>query len=79
MANTATTLGNLGVTGQQLQQDIYDKEYQNQMQQYLQPYQQLQFQAGLLGGVAPSYFQNPASQQGNPLLAGIGALSGYLS
>jgi hypothetical protein len=79
MTNTATTLGNLGVTGQQLQQDIYDKQYQNQMQQYLQPYQQLKFQAGLLGGVAPSYFQNPASQQGNPLLAGIGALGGYLS
>jgi hypothetical protein len=79
MANTATTLGQLGTTGQQLQQNIYDKQYQNQMAQYLQPYEELKFQAGLLGGVAPSYFQNPATQQGNPLLAGIGALSGYLS
>ena len=79
MANTATTLGQLGTTGQELQQSIYDREYQNRMRQYSQPYEELRFQAGLLGGVAPSYFQNPASQQGNPLLAGIGALSGYLS
>jgi Spy/CpxP family protein refolding chaperone len=57
MANTATTLGNLGVTNQAMQQNIYDKQYQNQMAQYLQPYQQLQFQAGLLAGVAPSYYE----------------------
>jgi hypothetical protein len=79
MANTATTLGNIGVTGTQFQQDIYDKQYQNQMAQYLQPYQQLQFQAGLLAGAAPSFMNNPASPQGNPLLAGIGTLTGYLS
>ena len=77
MANTASTLGKLGLTGQQAQQSIFDKEYQNQMAQYLQPYQQLQFQAGLLGGAAPSFMTGPTTQQGNPLLAGIGALAGY--
>ena len=78
-ANLATTLSQLGVTETAAQQQAAQQAYQNQLAQYMQPYQQLQFQAGLLGGVAPSYFQSPASEQGNPLLAGIGALGGYLS
>jgi len=78
-ANLATTLSQLGVTETAAQQQAAQQAYQNQLAQYMQPYQQLQFQAGLLGGVAPSYLQSPASEQGNPLLAGIGALGGYLS
>jgi hypothetical protein len=42
-------------------------------------WKQLRFQAGLLAGAAPSFMNNPASPQGNPLLAGIGTLTGYLS
>jgi len=78
MANTATTLGQLGLAGQQAQQSIFDKEYQNQIAQYMQPYDQLTYMSGLLGGAAPSFMRNPATEQGNPLLAGIGALGGFL-
>lgn len=76
-ANLATTLSQLGVTETQAQQQAANQTFQNQMAQYTQPYQQLSFQSGLLGGVSPAYLQNPATTAGNPLLAGIGALGGY--
>ena len=76
-ANVATTLSQLGVTETAAQQQAAQQAYQNQLAQYMQPYQQLQFQAGLLGGAAPSFMQSPATSMGNPLLAGIGALGGY--
>ncbi len=47
------------------------------MSQFQQPYQQLSFQAGLLGGAAPSFMQASAPGMGNPLLQGISALGGY--
>ena len=77
MANTAATLGQLGTTEQTLNQNVFDKEYANQLAQYSQPYEQLRFQAGLLAGAAPSFLSAPTTQMGNPLLAGIGALGGY--
>jgi len=76
-ANLATTLSQLGVTETAAQQQAAQQAYQNQLAQYMQPYQQLQFQAGLLGGAAPSFMAGPTSTAGNPLLAGIGALGGY--
>ena len=76
-ANLATTLSQLGVTETAAQQQAAQQAYQNQMAQYLQPYQQLNFMGGILGGAAPSFMQSPASYQGNPLLQGIGALAGY--
>jgi hypothetical protein len=76
-ANLATTLSQLGVTETAAQQQAAQQAYQNAMAQYQQPYQQLSFQAGLLGGAAPSFMQAPTTSMGNPLLAGIGALGGY--
>ena len=78
-ANVATTLSQLGVTETAAQQQAAQQAYQNQMAQYMQPYQQLSFMGNLLGGAAPSFMQAPTSTAGNPLLAGIGALGGYLS
>jgi len=77
-ANLATQLSQLGVTETAAQQQAAQQAYQNQLAQYMQPYQQLQFQSQLLGGAAPSFMYKPATQQGNPLLAGIGALGGYV-
>jgi len=77
MANTAATLGNLGVTGQQQQQNIYDLEYRNRMSQYMDPYNRLGFVGNILSGVPTGYMQSQAPYGGNPLLAGIGALAGY--
>lgn len=76
-ANLATTLSQLGVTETAAQQQAAQQAYQNALAQYMQPYQQLQFQAGLLGGAAPSFMTAPTTSAGNPLLAGIGALGGY--
>ena len=48
------------------------------MAQYRQPYDQLTFQAGLLGGAAPAFMALWATPgMGNPLLQGISALGGY--
>ena len=77
MANTAATLGNLGVTGQQQLQDIYNLQYQNQMNQFKQPYEQLNFMSGILSGIPQGFMQNAIQPQGNPLLAGIGALANF--
>lgn len=77
MANTATTLGNLGVTGQQAQQDIYNRQYQNELAQYMDPYNRLNFMSGILSGIPQGFMQNAIQPQGNPLLAGIGALANY--
>jgi hypothetical protein len=77
-ANLASTLSQLGVTETAAQQQAAQQAYQNQLAQYMQPYQQLGFQADLLGGVSPAYLQSPATTAGNPLLAGIGALGGFL-
>lgn len=77
LANTAATLGNLGVTGQQQQQDIYNLQLQNQMNQFKQPYEQLNFMSGILSGIPQGFMQNAVAAQGNPLLAGIGALGNF--
>jgi hypothetical protein len=47
------------------------------MAQFQQPYQQLSFQAGLLGGAAPAFMSPATPGMGNPLLQGISALGGY--
>jgi len=41
----AKGLSSLGVTQQQLQQDIFDRQQRNQMAQYMQPFQALEFQS----------------------------------
>ena len=71
----ASTLSSLGVTEQQAQQAQYNQQLQNQMARFMQPYQALQFQSGLVSqfpSMPSSFFEQ--SQGGNPLLAGIGAL-----
>ena len=77
LANTAATLGNLGVTGQQQLQDIYNLQQANQMAQFRQPYEQLNFMSGILSGIPQGFMQNAIQPQGNPLLAGIGALADF--
>lgn len=72
VGNLATTLSSLGITEQQAQQSQFNQAYQNALNQYLQPFQALQFQSGLVQG-APTMPTTPVSM-GNPLLAGIGAL-----
>ena len=71
----ASTLSSLGVTEQQAQQSAYNQQLQNQMARFMQPYQALQFQSGLVSQfpTLPGDFFGQ-SQGGNPLLAGIGAL-----
>ena len=76
-ANLATQLSQLGVTQTAADQQAAQTAYQNAMSQFQQPYQQLSFQAGLLGGAAPSFMQASAPGMGNPLLQGISALGGY--
>jgi len=71
----ASTLSSLGITEQQAQQAQYNQQLQNQMARFMQPYQALQFQSGLVSqfpSMPSSFFEQ--SQGGNPLLAGIGAL-----
>ena len=70
----AKGLSSLGVTQQQLQQDIFDRQQRNQMAQYMQPFQALEFQSGLVKGF-PTLGAGFAPQQTNPLLAGIQALT----
>jgi hypothetical protein len=76
-ANLATQLSQLGVTETAAQQQAAQQAYQNQMAQYQQPYQQLSYQAGLLGGAAPAFMSPTTPGMGNPLLQGISALGGY--
>ena len=75
--NMATTLSQLGVTETSANQTAAQNAFNNQMLQFQQPYNQLSFQSGLLGGAAPSFMAPPTSQMGTPLLQGIGALGGY--
>ena len=76
-ANLATQLSQLGVTETAAQQQAAQQAFQNQMAQFRQPYDQLTFQAGLLGGAAPSFMSPSTPGMGNPLLQGINALAGY--
>ena len=76
-ANLATQLSQLGVTETAAQQQAAQQAFQNQMAQFQQPYQQLSFQAGLLGGAAPAFMSPATPGMGNPLLQGISALGGY--
>ena len=70
----ATTLSQLGVTEQQAQQAQFNQEQANQMARFMQPYQALQFQSGLVSQF-PTLPALPQSM-GNPLLAGIGGFFG---
>ena len=72
--NLATTLSSLGVTEQQAQQAAFDQAQQNAMAQYMQPFQALQFQSGLVSQFPTLPSGAMGQQMGNPLLAGIGAL-----
>ena len=76
-ANLATQLSQLGVTETAAQQQAAQQAFQNQMAQFQQPYQQLSFQAGLLGGAAPAFMSPATPGMGNPLLQGISALGGF--
>ena len=76
-ANLATQLSQLGVTETAAQQQAAQQAFQNQMAQFRQPYDQLTFQAGLLGGAAPAFMSPATPGMGNPLLQGISALGGY--
>jgi len=67
----ASTLSSLGITEQQAQQSMFDQQNQNQLARFMQPYQALQFQSGLIGQF-PTLGATP-QQMGNPLLQGIGA------
>tara|TARA_X000001388_G_C2232321_1_gene123701 strand:+ start:856 stop:1740 length:885 start_codon:yes stop_codon:yes gene_type:complete len=67
----ASTLSSLGITEQQAQQAQFDQQNKNQLARFMQPYQALQFQSGLIGQF-PTLGATP-QQMGNPLLAGIGA------
>jgi len=72
--NLATTLSSLGVTEQQANQAMFDQQAANQMARFMQPYQALQFQSGLVSQF-PTLPALPQSM-GNPLLAGIGGFFG---
>lgn len=77
MGGIANTMTGIGVTGQQAEQDKYNQIYQNQMNQYMQPFNQLSFMMQLLGGQGggiSSLYNNPATTGGNPIYAGINAL-----
>jgi len=76
-ANLAAQLSQLGVTETAAQQQAAQQAFQNQMAQFRQPYDQLTFQAGLLGGAAPAFMSPATPGMGNPLLQGISALGGY--
>ena len=47
------------------------------MNQFKQPYEQLNFMSGILSGIPQGFMQNAVAAQGNPLLAGIGALANF--
>ncbi len=47
------------------------------MNQFKQPYEQLNFMSGILSGIPQGFMQNAVAAQGNPLLAGIGALGNF--
>lgn len=72
----AQTLSSLGVTEQQAQQAQYDQQLQAQMARFMQPYQALQFQSGLVSAFPTMPGEFFGQQSGNPLLAGIQALTG---
>lgn len=77
VGNLATTLSSLGVTEQQAQQSAFDQAQQANLARFMQPFNALQFQSGLVSQFPTigSFNQQP---QGNPLLAGINRLGGFL-
>lgn len=66
------TLAKIGASQRGVEQAASDVQFQNLLRQYQQPFQNLQFQSGLVGGF-PTQQQQPTSQ-GNPLLTGIASL-----
>ena len=77
LANVATQLGQLGVTETAANREAAAQDYQNRMAMFRQPYDQLTFMSGLLGGAAPAFMAPGQPSMGNPLLQGISALGGY--
>ena len=70
-----STLARIGATERGIGQAERTADYQNLLRQYLQPFQALQTQSGILGGF-PSYGESAQAQAFNPLMTGIGSFFG---
>lgn len=78
LGNLATTLSSLGVTEQQALQNQFNQAQQSNLARFMQPYNALQFQSGLVSQF-PTISGFNTQQQGNPLLSGIGQLGTFLT
>jgi hypothetical protein len=78
IGNLATTLSSLGVTEQQALQNQFNQAQQSNLARFMQPYNALQFQSGLVSQF-PTISGFNTQPQGNPLLSGIGQLGTFLT
>jgi hypothetical protein len=78
LGNLATTLSSLGVTEQQALQNQFNQAQQSNLARFMQPYNALQFQSGLVSQF-PTISGFNTQPQGNPLLSGIGQLGTFLT
>jgi hypothetical protein len=73
LGTNVETLGKIGAQERGIGQQEQAVQYANLMRQYQQPYQNLSFQSGLVGGVPSQQYD---SVQSNPFMTGISALLG---
>ena len=73
LGTSVETLGKIGAQERGIGQQEQAVQYANLMRQYQQPYQNLSFQSGLVGGVPSQQYD---SVQSNPFMTGISALLG---
>ena len=73
LGTNVETLGKIGAQERGIGQQEQAVQYANLMRQYQQPYQNLNFQSGLVGGVPSQQYD---SVQSNPFMTGISALLG---
>ena len=78
LGNLATTLSSLGVTEQQALQNQFNQAQQSNLARFMQPFNALQFQSGLVSQF-PTLQSFNTQPQGNPLLSGIGQLGTFLT
>jgi len=78
LGNLATTLSSLGVTEQQALQNQFNQAQQSNLARFMQPFNALQFQSGLVSQF-PTISGFNTQPQGNPLLSGIGELGSFLT
>ena len=73
LGTNVETLGKIGSQERGVAQNELNAQYANLMRQYQQPFQNLSFQSGLIGGYPAQQFDSVSN---NPLMAGIGNLLG---